>query len=169
MEKITDDDFLALLGDSINRKRKKKYPSQKNFADKLNISQTTLSRYEDGKVNIPVLTLKKIAETCDFEMVDYFVEMNDPSSMYKSLASIKRSRKSKEDKKFNEYMNKPENKDKLSVLYHCYHLNKLCSENQRPDFKLIIENYIRSKESQEKHLNMVMTYVEKINEIKNNQ
>ena len=169
MNKISDDDFLILLGDTINRNRKKKYSSQENFADTLNISQTTLSRYEAGKVNIPILTLKKIAEICDLEMVDYFVEMADPSSMYKRIAGIKRIRKSKKDDEFDEYMNSPENRDKLAVLYHCYQLNILCPEHQNPNFKIIIENYIQSKEKQAKHLNMLKAYIDGIHKLQDNQ
>ena len=50
--------------------------SQKELAEKLNISQRTLSHYETGKRDIPTEMLIKVADYFDVS-VDYLLERTD--------------------------------------------------------------------------------------------
>ena len=47
---------------------------QKDVAEFLNISQTNYSKYELGKINIPINTLKKLALFFDTR-IDYLLEL----------------------------------------------------------------------------------------------
>ena len=55
--------------------------SQAAMAAFLNIHQTTYSDYELGRLNIPVATLKKLAEYFDTS-VDYILDLTNESKPY---------------------------------------------------------------------------------------
>lgn len=50
--------------------------SQSDMADILNISQTNYSKYELGKINIPIETLKRLAFFFDTS-IDYILGLTD--------------------------------------------------------------------------------------------
>ena len=54
---------------------------QKDVAEFLNISQTNYSKYELGKINIPINTLKKLALFFDTS-IDYLLELTDEPKPY---------------------------------------------------------------------------------------
>lgn len=54
---------------------------QKDIADFLNISQTNYSKYELGKINIPINTLKKLAIFFDTS-IDYLLGLTDEPKPY---------------------------------------------------------------------------------------
>ena len=54
---------------------------QKDVADLLNISQTNYSKYELGKINIPVNTLKKLALFFDTS-IDYLLGLTNEKKPY---------------------------------------------------------------------------------------
>lgn len=54
---------------------------QKDVADFLNISQTNYSKYELGKINIPINTLKKMAIFFDTS-IDYLLGLTDEMKPY---------------------------------------------------------------------------------------
>ena len=54
------------LGKWIQNERKKRYPSQKKFAEALNVSQGSVSLWENNKTVPSVLTLQAIVQ--DFNM-----------------------------------------------------------------------------------------------------
>ena len=54
---------------------------QKDVAEFLNISQTNYSKYELGKINIPVSTLKKMAIFFDTS-IDYLLGLTDEIKPY---------------------------------------------------------------------------------------
>lgn len=54
---------------------------QKDIADFLNISQTNYSKYELGKINIPINTLKKLALYFDTS-IDYLLGLTDEPKPY---------------------------------------------------------------------------------------
>ena len=54
---------------------------QKDVADFLNISQTNYSKYELGKINIPIITLKKMAIFFDTS-IDYLLGLTDEIKPY---------------------------------------------------------------------------------------
>lgn len=54
---------------------------QKDLAEFLNISQTNYSKYELGKINIPISTLKKMAIFFDTS-IDYLLGLTDEIKPY---------------------------------------------------------------------------------------
>ena len=54
---------------------------QKDVAELLNISQTNYSKYELGKINIPVNTLKKLALIFDTS-IDYLLGLTNERKPY---------------------------------------------------------------------------------------
>lgn len=54
---------------------------QKDVANFLNISQTNYSKYELGKINIPINTLKKLALFFDTS-IDYLLGLTDEQKPY---------------------------------------------------------------------------------------
>ena len=55
--------------------------SQKDMAELLKIHQTTYSDYELGNVNVPIPTLKQLAEYFNTS-VDYIIGLTDVSKAY---------------------------------------------------------------------------------------
>lgn len=54
---------------------------QKDVAEFLNVSQTNYSKYELGKINIPINTLKKMAIFFDTS-IDYLLGLTDEIKPY---------------------------------------------------------------------------------------
>lgn len=54
---------------------------QKDIAELLNISQTNYSKYELGKINIPIHTLKKLALFFNTS-IDYLLGLTDEQKPY---------------------------------------------------------------------------------------
>ncbi len=54
---------------------------QKDVAELLNISQTNYSKYELGKINIPINTLKKLAIIFDTS-IDYLLGLTNERKPY---------------------------------------------------------------------------------------
>ncbi|MBU1122221.1 MAG: helix-turn-helix transcriptional regulator [Candidatus Omnitrophota bacterium] len=59
-EKISRDKLCRDVGDKIRSLRQEKNFSQKEFADKLGISQQLISRIEKGQENVSLVTLKNL-------------------------------------------------------------------------------------------------------------
>ena len=58
--------------------------TQQKLADLLNCSQTTYSRYESEELNIPVISLKKLAKFYDTS-IDYLVCLTNEKKPYKRV------------------------------------------------------------------------------------
>ncbi|SCY23386.1 hypothetical protein SAMN02910292_01152 [Lachnospiraceae bacterium XBB2008] len=68
---------------------------------------------------MPVLSLKRIADECDFDVIDYFIESKTPSRMYKEIVKPEAvDRITEKDRAFDEILRLPQNMDKLKYLYH---------------------------------------------------
>ncbi len=64
-------DFLVSIGNVIKRKRVKKNISQKELGAFLGLDKSIISRYEQGKVDMPVSNLLFISTYCEFPLTDY--------------------------------------------------------------------------------------------------
>lgn len=65
--------FLQSLGSVIRTKRNKKNFSVIQLGEYLGVSGATVSRYENGKQEIPVSYLPLISAYCQFPLIEYFV------------------------------------------------------------------------------------------------
>lgn len=66
---------------------------QKDIADYLNISQTNYSKYELGKVNIPISTLEKLALYFNTS-IDYLLGLTNVQTPYERISNSKNTEKS---------------------------------------------------------------------------
>lgn len=82
-QKVSKSIFIISVGNEIFRLRKKRGLSGKQLADKLNISQQQVSRYERGVCNINVDTLFVILYELDCCLSDFF------SSVYFNVNNAK--------------------------------------------------------------------------------
>lgn len=64
-------DNLKRIGSVIRTKRKRAGISEKELAKELNVTKSTISRYENGEMEIPASVLPLICEICSFSMHDY--------------------------------------------------------------------------------------------------
>lgn len=67
---MKDEKYLIELGKRIAELRKKKDWTQLEFAEKLKIQRTALTRIEVGKVNSTINMLRKIAKALDVKMIE---------------------------------------------------------------------------------------------------
>lgn len=76
------DNFVKHIGKIIAHKRKKAGISRKSLAKDIDISQATLSRYENGRTDIGARTMEKIGRYLGFPMKQYtdtYEDLNDQS------------------------------------------------------------------------------------------
>lgn len=65
------EDFLKETGEFISKKRKYRNLTQKELGEYLEVGATTISRYENGEIEIPGSNLAVISSVCGFPMRDY--------------------------------------------------------------------------------------------------
>ncbi|WP_417237324.1 helix-turn-helix domain-containing protein [Bizionia paragorgiae] len=65
-------EFLYLVGRNIARLRKKQGYSQLDVCAKIQMEKSNLSSIENGRQNFTALTLKKIADSIDLNVQDFF-------------------------------------------------------------------------------------------------
>lgn len=58
---------LKTIGERLRKNRKSKHFSQEEVAKCIEVDHTTISRYENGVIDIPVSTLIDISNLCGFE------------------------------------------------------------------------------------------------------
>lgn len=64
-------EFLVSIGSVIKKKRERKNMSQEELGEYLEVSKSTVSRMENGKLDMPATTLPLISSYCDFPITDY--------------------------------------------------------------------------------------------------
>ena len=145
MRSDSDRALLSQIGKIIKRKRRKTKYSQEDLAECLDTSQATICRYEQGQTNLPVLTLKHIADKCDFDMTDYFIKTAEPSDMYKQIVHRHRripKKRTRADIEFDKIMREPENPDKVKALYHLSELSVILPKPIGVDYIFMAQNII---------------------------
>ena len=66
---------LIRLGNIIKEKRKKTGLSQENFANKIGIDRTYYSAIENGKHNLSILQIKKIADGLNIKISELLEDL----------------------------------------------------------------------------------------------
>ena len=69
---MTEDLFLQQLGQTIRVIRNKRSITQNELANRCNFAKASMSRIEAGKINVSVLTLKKISRSLETEISEFF-------------------------------------------------------------------------------------------------
>lgn len=85
--------FLKATGKVISKNRKKKNITQEELGRILDVSGTTVGRYEKGTIEIPASSLPIVSNACDFPLYDYLIEWENVSveSTVRKALSGKRS------------------------------------------------------------------------------
>ena len=165
----SEKDLLEHIGKVIKIKRRKKNYSQTSLAESLHIEQAVISRYEHGKVNVPVLTLKGIADECDFSMIDYFIEVeyDAPSTMLKRIVNPHSSAglRTKSDKEFDDYILKPQNKQKYEMLYHASQLVDLAPQFAESNLILDIQRSLTQDEKDSGFAERMSEYMHRLKDM----
>ena len=63
--------YCRQYGNVIKRKRKAKNISQQELAKRLKLSKSTISKYENGTLDMPSSLLPVISEVCGFQFASY--------------------------------------------------------------------------------------------------
>jgi len=71
MNESNDKETLKYIGTVIKAKRKKAGKTQEQLAEALGVAKSTISKYEHGCINIPLSTLPRISNICNFPLLDY--------------------------------------------------------------------------------------------------
>lgn len=163
-----DESFLKNIGKVIRLKRLKRSYSQRALSSRLSISQVELCRYEKGFTNMPVLSLKEIADVCDFKMDDLFIEVEPPCDMYKKIINKNKRRKypkrSKEDDEFNTYLSRPENSDKATALYHAYKMSEVIHDEAKDRLIYTLQSVLPYGETDNAQLERLTMYMNLLTE-----
>ncbi len=83
-------EFLENIGNVIKRNRKRKNYTLQNLSSEIEVDQSTLSRYENGQVDIPASAMAYISYIFDFDLVEYTIRKQDGkhlSQIFKELVS----------------------------------------------------------------------------------
>ena len=75
MTQIDNQRITTLFGEFIRRNRKKQHISQKEFADKLNLTQSYISHIERGKREVDFPTALMICATLDVDLNEFIVSL----------------------------------------------------------------------------------------------
>ncbi|MFD0963837.1 helix-turn-helix domain-containing protein [Pseudofulvibacter geojedonensis] len=70
--KSADIKYLKLIGKNISRIRKEKGLTQVQVCDDIDMERNNFSGIENGRRNMTCITLKKIADSLDTEVIEFF-------------------------------------------------------------------------------------------------
>ena len=69
---MTDDQYLKRMGENISRLRNEKGFSQLDLCSRIGMEKSNLSAIENGRQNASTLTLRRIGDALDVEVVEFF-------------------------------------------------------------------------------------------------
>jgi transcriptional regulator with XRE-family HTH domain len=76
---MSEPTFLTTLGARIKQLRLEKNMTQNELSIQCNFEKASMSRIESGKINVTILTLKKISSALEVDMTEFFkVEQSEP-------------------------------------------------------------------------------------------
>ncbi len=137
-------EFLEQLGAFIRQKRTIKNISLKELAEFLNVSESTMSRYETGKSDMVVSNLPLMSLFCDFLMSEYFTDrkIQQLLSEFQSIVVIKRKQYQREEKR--KQTIRPE-KQLVAHVYYADGVETIEYISERPSLERagLREEYIR--------------------------
>jgi len=130
------DNINIEIGKMIKVLRKSKCITQKELADKLNISTQQIHKYEHGIDNISVNLLSKISTFFDCNMSIFFPN-NFKMNNNKSLLMV-----SEKKEKFNYQMDKNKDNETMEILKIFYSLKV---NDRKKVLEYLKENYVNKK------------------------
>ena len=168
MKFVPEEGLLKHIGLVIKKYRKRLGMRQDKLSKKIDVTQATLSRYEKGQTNMPVLSLKKIADVCKIPIIDYFIYEETPSDMYKNLVGESDKKLSaKDEKAFDKYMSDPQNADKYELLHHASNLSHYVNDDVKNVLVETVQQTIINDKGLPKHIFAYMNELQKITKTEN--
>ncbi len=82
--------FIQNIGNVISHKRKQKGYKLDTLAKEMGIDSSTLSRYENGKIDIPASAMAYASYICDFELSEYTTRRYDEKKLSQLFKEIVR-------------------------------------------------------------------------------
>lgn len=73
MKRYVQEDYIKMLSEIIKMTRQKAFLSQESFANELNVSVSTINRWETGKVKPNLTAMKSLKEFCSRHGLSYDV------------------------------------------------------------------------------------------------
>lgn len=83
-----DEPISVKIGRIIRKHRKHKNISQTELGDQIGVAHTTISRYETGKLDVPISCLPQISSFCDFSTGEYIQAFCTDQEVVKALKKI---------------------------------------------------------------------------------
>ena len=110
------DAFLQDFGEYLNRKRLGKNISMEDLADFLDVSQSTMSRYENGNSDMNISNIPLLSLYCGFSMKNCFSSLKvlELIDSFRDIVNIKRHRYQREYERKNT-VNRKEKKLKAQI------------------------------------------------------
>ncbi len=159
-------EFLQRIGAYITLIRRKRSLKQIEFASSIGVTQAALSKYENGQINIPILSLKTISDKYDVGITDFFVTGEKPSVLFKRMLKAP-EKPTKEDAMFDEYISKPENTDKAILLEDASYIisSGVLDDNDELRDKFVYEIERKLTEDSGEQLRRLMAYAKAIHKL----
>lgn len=85
---IMNEPISVKIGRIIRKYRKHKNISQTELGDQIGVAHTTVSRYETGKLDVPIYSLPQISDYCGFSAGEYIKAFCTDEEILKALNKI---------------------------------------------------------------------------------
>ena len=77
------------IGAIIRKFRRKSNLTQKELGAKLDVTNACISKYENGKLDVPFSCMEKIADICHFSLREYAVAFMDEEEFARAIAFMR--------------------------------------------------------------------------------
>lgn len=151
--------FLEATGKVISKNRKKKNITQEELGRVLDVSGTTVGRYEKGAIEIPVSSLPLASNACDFPLRDYLIEwenINVESTVRKALSG-KRIEPNDTEIKYIVDNCTEEEADEILTVGLWVQMTSV-EEYKKGMLEVMIERHITHKREEEMYKRMMLYY-----------
>lgn len=154
--------FLKATGRVISKKRKRRNITQEELGKAINVSGSTIGRYEKGKIEIPASVLPLISGICDFPMRDYLMEWEriNIKTLVEEAIALKTNMPEEKEIQFIVDQCTPEEADRIKDIGLCmaYSIDKVY---QAELLTFMLEYHIKHKEDADTR-KRITAYYEKI-------
>lgn len=164
-------DFLKRTGELIARKRRQCGLNQRELGAYMDVAATTVSRYENGRMEIPSSNLALISSICGFSMCDYINAWNtlELKDIFKNSLELLKRGKERAHKKGGTRRMLPTYVGEENAEYHAREgveeqiadiMASSCSATKKEDMLLIgtALECLKDRELQEKMATMVIEH-----------
>lgn len=175
-------EYNTAFGEVIQRKRKRAGMTQEQLGNCLGVNKSTISRYENGSIDIPAAALPMSCEACDFKMTEYVDAANDivTEQRLKQICAVRQMETDETDRRQDEsvpgeatpdenaehYTDEEQQLAKVSCDYICRLKNENAGSDTLNDFiDIFIETVTRNTGENERYKHLAL-YIERFMSMK---